>query len=94
MLQSVLRSPRRSARKHSAALSFSVRSVKRILRSDVKFYSYKLVVAQELLERSHETRIAYSKNILKNVPANALLITSNEAHFCLSGFVNKQNFSY
>ena len=92
--ESVLRSPKRSARKHSAALSLSVRSVRRILNSDLRFHPYKLMVAQESLERDHETRVACCKDILVIVPANAILITSDEAHFHLSGFVNEQNFRY
>ena len=92
--ESILRSPKRSARKHSAALSLSVRSVRRILKSDLRFHQYKLMVAQELLERDHETRVACCKDILENVPADTILITSDKAHFHLSGFVNKQNFRY
>ena len=52
------------------------------------------MVAQELLERDHETRVAFCKDILKNVPANAFLITSDDAYFHLSGFVNKQNYRF
>ena len=71
-----MRSPRRSARKHSAALSLSVCSVKRILISNLKFHPYELMVAEEMLERDHETRIACCKDVLENVPANAILIAS------------------
>ena len=52
------------------------------------------MVAQELLERDHETRVACCKDILENVPANAVLITSDVAHFYSSDFVNNQNFRY
>ena len=89
-----MRSPKRSARKHSTALSLFVHSVRQILKSDLRFHPYKLMVAQELLERDHETRVACCKDIFENVPADAILITSDEAHFHLSGFVNKQNFCY
>ena len=65
--ESILRSPRRSVHRHSAALSLSVRSVRRILNSDLRFHPYKLMVAQELLERDHETRIVCCKDILENV---------------------------
>ena len=92
--ESVLRSPRRSAHKHSAALSLSLRSVRRILHLDLKFHPYKLMVVQELLDRDHEIRVACCQDILEHVPANAVLITSDEAHFHLSGYVNKQNFRY
>ena len=84
----ILRSPKHSARKQSASLSLSIRGVRRILKSNLKFYKYQLMVAQELLEPNHETRVACCKDIFKNVPANAILITSNKAHFHLSDFVN------
>ena len=48
--------------------------------------------AHEFLERDNETCVACCKDIFKNALANAILITSHEAHFCLSSFVNKQNF--
>ena len=52
------------------------------------------MVAKELLEPDYKTRVACCKDILENIPANPVLITSNEDHFHLSGFVNKQNFCY
>ena len=64
------------------------------MHGNLKFHKYKLMVAQELLELNHETRVACCKDILENVPANAVLITSDEAHFHLSGFINKHNFHY
>ena len=92
--ESISRSPRRSIRKHSVALSLSVCNVRRILHSNLKSHSYKLKVAQELLKRDQETCVACFKDIFENVTANAVLITSDEALFHLSGFVSKQNFCY
>ena len=89
-----MRSPRRSAHKHSAVLSLSLRSVRRILHLDLKFHPYKLMVVQELQDRDHEIRVACCQDILEDVPANAVLIAGDEAHFHLSGNVNKQNFRY
>ncbi|KAF2894446.1 hypothetical protein ILUMI_11726 [Ignelater luminosus] len=42
---SMLRSPRRSARKHASALRLSDRSVRRILRDDLHFHPYKMAIA-------------------------------------------------
>ena len=89
-----MRSPRPLARKHSAALSLSVRSVRRVLHRNLKFHPRKLMVAQELPERDHETHVSCFQDILQNVPASAVLITSDKTHFHLSTFVNKQNFRY
>lgn len=92
--EAVERSPSRSALKHAAALRLSDRSVRRILHADLKFHPYKMMIAQELSERDWENRRACSNDILQNVPQNDLLITTDEAHFHLSGCVNKQNFRY
>ena len=92
--ESVQRSPSRSAVKHAALLRLSDRTVRRILRADLKFHPYKMMIVQELSERDWENRRACANDILQNVPQNALLITSDEAHFHLSGCVNKQNFRY
>ena len=92
--EAVERSPSRSAVKHASALCLSDRSVRRILHADLKFHPYKMMIVQELSERDWENRRACSNDILQNIPQNALLITSDEAHFHLSGCVNKQNFRY
>ena len=48
---SMLRSPRRSARKHASALGLSDRSVRRILHEDLHFHPYKMAIAQESQNR-------------------------------------------
>ena len=45
---SIQHSPRRSARKHTAALSMSDRSVRRILHDDLNMHPYKTMIVQEL----------------------------------------------
>lgn len=94
MRASVLQSPKRSAIKHAAALELSDRSVRRMLHRDLHMHPYKIMVTQELSERNFETRRAVCHEILQNVPVGAVLISSDEAHFHLSGTVNKQNFRY
>ncbi|CAG9817802.1 unnamed protein product [Phaedon cochleariae] len=54
--ESVLRSPRRSASKHAAALRLSERSTRRILHDDLHFHPNKMVVAQELSEHDFVSR--------------------------------------
>ena len=53
---SILRSPRRSARKHESALGLSDRSVRRILHDDLHYHPYKLAIVQELSERDFNSR--------------------------------------
>ncbi|KAG5327779.1 TC3A transposase, partial [Pseudoatta argentina] len=44
--QSILRSPRRSARKHAVALGISDTTVRRILHEELQFHPYKLAVVR------------------------------------------------
>lgn len=89
----IQQSPRRSARKHATALRLSNRSVRRILHRDLHMHPYKIAIVQELRERDRETRTALCQE-LRNIPRTDILIFSDEAHFHLSGEVNKQNCRY
>jgi len=62
---SIEQSPRRSARKHSAALGISDRTVRLIIRADLRMHPYKLMVAQELSVTEWETRRTLSEDILQ-----------------------------
>ena len=92
---SVARSPSRSAKKHSSALRLSDRSVRRILHLDLKFKPFKTQVVQELGNQDMKNRMDCER-ILEMIKENpdAIIITSDEAHFYLSGGVNKQNCRY
>jgi len=57
-------------------------------------HPYKMMVAQELRVTDWETRRTLSEDILQHVPPTPVLWCSDEAHFHLSGAVNKQNFRY
>lgn len=92
--ESIMQSPRRSARKHAAALQISQRTMTRILHCDLKLHPYKIAVVQELSPADWEKRRDCCNLILQVVPPNAVLWTSDEAHFHLSGCVNKQNCRY
>lgn len=92
--QSILRSPRRSARKHAAALGLSDATVRRILHDDLQFHPYKLAVVQELTERDFVARQYACELLLDNLPQDAVVFFSDEAHFHISGCVNKQNMRY
>jgi hypothetical protein len=87
-------SPRHSAQKHVDALQLSDQSVRRILHRNLKMHPYKIAIAQELSERDCETRTTSCWGLLQNVPSTAVLLFMDDAHFHLSGTVNKQNFQY
>lgn len=91
---SIEQSPRRSARKHATALGISSRSVRRILHSHLKMHPYKIMLAQELSVQDYASRRALCEQLLEQVPAASVLLSSDEAHFHLTGAVNKQNFRY
>jgi len=91
---SIQQSPKRSAHKHAMALGISSRSLRRILHADLNLHPYKMMLAQELRERDHANHRAISAEILEQIPDAAVLLSSDEAHFHLSGAVNKHNFRY
>lgn len=91
---SVLRSPRRSARKHASALRLSDRSVRRILHENLHYHPYKMAIVQELSERDFNSRRNACEVLLEVVPEDAIVFFSDEAHFHLCGSVNKQNMRY
>ena len=93
MRQSVLRSPRQSARKHASALGLSARSVRRILHEELQFHLYKLAMVQELNPRDFIARENACEALL-GLADDTLVFFSEEAHFHLLGSVNKQNMRY
>ena len=76
------------------ALGISSQSLRRILHADLNLRPYKMMLAQELSERDRANRRAISAEILEQIPAAAVVLSNDEAHFHFSGAVNKQNFRY
>jgi len=62
---------------------------------DLSFHAYKIQLTQELKLADHEKRRMFPRWIfdkqLENDDFTMKIIFSDEAHFHLSGFVNKQN---
>ena len=94
VIQSFLQSPRRSARKHAAALRLSDRTVRRILHNELQFHPYKLTVVHELTDRDFVARQTACEALLETLHHDAVTFFSDEAHFHLFGCVNKQNIRY
>lgn len=92
------RSPRKSARRHSAQLGLSNRSVRRILKNDLHYHPYKIQVVQVLNPNDFNTRIRFCQAMLTVIDGNGERVQnlwmSDEAPFHLCGYVNKQNFRY
>lgn len=96
--EAVTASPTRSSNKHANALNLSDRTVRRILHDDLKFHPYKIQIVHQLSPQDAPNRLAFCREFVRLLGERAdlmdNLIMSDEAHFSLSGFVNKQNFRY
>lgn len=96
--QAVERSPTRSASRQSLALHISNRTLRRILHLDLKFHPYKIQVVHKLKDADKPVRVAFCRQFLRVLENDAsqlnFLLMSDEAHFHLSGYVNKQNCRY
>jgi hypothetical protein len=92
------RNPQCSARRHSASLGLSGDSVQRILHKDFHFYPYKIQVTHALHGHAYVNRVNFCQTSLQLINQTQELLNnllmSDQAHFHLSGFVNKQNFHY
>jgi hypothetical protein len=80
--------------KEAVSRGISDRSLRRILHEDLSFHPYKLMLVQELNATDYGNRKNLCQQILLRIPLTATFFCSDEAHFHLSGTVNKQNFRY
>lgn len=91
----VITSPRRSTRRRAQALGMSRRSLQRILKQELKFHPYKIMVVQKILPTDHLQRLQFSQRMLELLEdENLIMMMSDEAHFHIDGYVNKQNCRY
>ncbi|XP_033213870.1 uncharacterized protein LOC117170932 [Belonocnema kinseyi] len=95
---SIEEDPNQSLTCRSQALSSSVTSLWRIMRKDLGPHPYKIKLTQELKPLDHQKRrifVNWAEQQLENDPDfHRKIIFSDEAHFWLHGFVNKQNMRY
>ena len=90
--RAVLASPRRSARRQALALGMSRRSLHRILHDELIFHPYKIMIVQQLAKGDFAQRRDFCENMVAILTEDAnAVVMSDEAHFHLNGFVNKQN---
>jgi hypothetical protein len=89
------KSPNKSLRRLSQQVEISISSVYRIVKRDLRLYPYKIQLVQTLMPNDYSERIQFSQWLLQSVSENSSFIEnlfmSDEAHFTLSGCVNKQN---
>lgn len=92
---SVAVSPQKSLHRRSQQLGISPSSLHRILKFDLHMHAYKIQLTQYLKPTDHHQRRLFAQWILaKQEEDNNFakrIIFSDEAHFHLCGFVNRQN---
>jgi hypothetical protein len=94
--QAFVRSPRQSVSRNAIALRMSDHTVRRILREDLNFHPYKMVVVQAINDQDtvgRKTVCEVLLNTLNNDDLNHVLMM-DEANFHLCGNVNSQNCHY
>ncbi|XP_033225886.1 uncharacterized protein LOC117178566 [Belonocnema kinseyi] len=94
---SIEEDPNQSLTRPSQALGLSV-TLWRIMRKDLGLHPYKIKLTQEVKPLDHQKRcmfVNWAEQQLENNPDfHRNIIFSDEAHFWLNGFVNKQNMRY
>ena len=84
-----------SIRHRAQQLNISRCSVQRILTNDLHLDAYKIQLTQELHPEDHAQRRTFSNWILEHQQIECdfskKIIFTDEAHFQLGGYVNKQN---
>jgi len=93
----MVKNARCSVRTHSAAIRLSDSSVRRILHKDLNFHPYKIAIVQELSDRDMANRRTSSEQLLEMLNDDGVINTvlmTDEGHFHLSGYVNKQDYRY
>ncbi|XP_030747098.1 uncharacterized protein LOC115875722 [Sitophilus oryzae] len=94
--ESVHENPRQSIPRRSQELGLSRISTWQIMHYDLHLHLYKLQLTQELKPSDHRLRREFANWTLEHYMEDdpdfgEKIIFSDEAHFWLSGFVNKQN---
>src|SRR6185437_1012909 len=92
------KSPKKSVRRASQQLQLSVGTVHTILTKFLKLYPYKIQIEQPLKQNDKLRRLEFAQEFgvfLKDNPTvlNSIWF-SDEAHFWLNGYVNKQNMRF
>ena len=92
------RSPRKSTRRLSQETDLSRTSIMRIMHQDLHMFPYKIQIVQAQTATNKAERLAFCQSISRRIEDHPnimdLIFFSDEAHFHLSGHVNKQNLRF
>ncbi len=93
--ENVRESPGTSTRHRAQELNISRTTLRRILHKDLGMTPYKVQLVQKLKQRDHPFRFRFAEWACDRLKEDAnfgkKIIFSDEAHFHLGGYVNKQN---
>jgi len=68
------------------------RLLQRILHGELNFHPYKIMIVQKLLPSDFVQRRPFCERMLEITASDdVILMMSDEAHFHLDGYLNKQN---
>ena len=91
-------SPRKSTRRLSQKVGISRTSVRRVIHKDLTLFPYKMQILQQQTNVNKRERLEFCQSISERIENNPgvldLIFFSDEAHFHLSGHVNKQNMQF
>ena len=97
VMVSVTENPRLSLRARSSTLGITKSTLQVIMRKKLKFHPYKIQIVQDLHDSDFALRKTYAEVMLLRFRTAARMgniFFSDEAHFHIGGYVNKQNFRY
>ncbi|GFW89013.1 DUF4817 domain-containing protein [Trichonephila clavipes] len=93
--RSIEEDPNESIRHRAQELDLCPSTLWKILRKDLGLRAYKIQLVQELKPNDHQARrrfVEWAQNEIAVVPDfHKRILFSDEAHFWLNGYVNKQN---
>lgn len=91
-------SPRKSTRRLSQEVGISRASVLRVIHKDLTLFPYKIQILQHQTDANKRERFEFCQSMSERIENNPGVLDhiffSDEAHFHLSGHVNKQNMRF
>ena len=96
--RAILKSPKRPVRRLSTEHKVKRSTIHNILRKDLKKFQYKIQIKQKIKAADKRARIVFCNWVSEQIEQEPLFLSniwsSDEAHFHLSGHVNKQNMRF
>lgn len=98
MAKLIEKSPQKSVRRAAQQLGMAKTTVHKIMRVDLKLFPYKIQTFQPISQDSKVKRFEFANLILNMIFHHEINISdiwfSDEAHFYIDGYVNKQNWRF